>query len=51
MFYVHEVLSENRAVYEIMSKNMAKAETTDENTIWRIHFAFWLNKATRQKQF
>jgi hypothetical protein len=31
IFYVHSIFSENRAVYEIMWKNMVNTNTTDEN--------------------
>ena len=37
--------SKNRAVYEIMWKNMAKSDT-DEEIIRRMRFACWITKAT-----
>ena len=36
---------ENRAVCEIMSKNMVKPERTQ--TIWRLLVAYWVSKPTR----
>jgi hypothetical protein len=38
-------LSENRAVYEIMWKNMAKPDKS-QMTIWRTCFSCWIPKAT-----
>ena len=37
---------ENRAVYEIMSKNVVRSEATDDNIIRRVRFACWITKAT-----
>jgi hypothetical protein len=37
--------SENRAVYELMSKNMLKPE--GPQTMWRLRVACWIRKATR----
>jgi hypothetical protein len=34
--------SENRSVYEIMSKNMVELERT--HTIWRLRVAYWISK-------
>jgi hypothetical protein len=42
IFFFHE----NRAVYEIMSKNMVETEATNDVTIWRIRVACWISKAT-----
>jgi hypothetical protein len=36
---------ENRAVYEIMSKNMVELERPQ--TIWRLRVAYWVSKDTR----
>ena len=38
--------SENRTVYEIMSKNAVECEWPQMVTIWRIRVACWINKAT-----
>jgi hypothetical protein len=37
---------ENRAVYEIMSKNTVKP-CRPQMTIWRMHIACWIPKATK----
>jgi hypothetical protein len=37
---------ENRAVYEIMSKNMVQPDATDDNIIGRMRFECWRTKAT-----
>ena len=39
------LFSENRAGYEIMSKNMVEPER--RQTVWRMRVACWINKATR----
>ena len=39
--------SENRAVYEIMSKNVAEPDATSDVTIWPIRVAFCVRKTTR----
>jgi hypothetical protein len=36
---------ENRAVYEIMRKNIVEPDRP-QTTIWRMHFANWIPKAT-----
>ena len=42
-FYVQYILSENRAVYEIMSKNVVETERLQNDvTIWRIRAACWI---------
>jgi len=37
---------ENRVVYEIMWKNIAAVQTTDNNITWRMRIAYWMPKAT-----
>jgi hypothetical protein len=37
---------ENRAVYEIMWKNMVERQASDDNITRRMRFACWINKAT-----
>ena len=44
-FYVPWLFSKNRAVYEIMSKNLVEPERP-QITIWR-RLACWISKATR----
>ena len=46
-FYTQWLFSENRAVYEIMSKNMSEPERTQ--TIWRLRVAYWISKCTRSQ--
>jgi hypothetical protein len=41
---------ENRAVCEIMSKNMIRAATKNVIT-WRIRVACWISKATRTRMY
>ena len=41
--------SEDRAVYEIMSKNLVKLEATNGVTIWRIRGACWISKTTHTR--
>jgi len=39
--------SENRAVYEVMWKNMATVgQATDDNIVWRMRIAYSITKAT-----
>jgi len=39
--------SENRAVYEIMWKNIeSPSHATDDNTIWRMRIACWIATTT-----
>ena len=38
---------ENRAVHEIMSKNMVEPEKTQ--TIWRLRVAYWISTPTRAR--
>jgi len=38
--------TENRAVYEIMWKNMVEPDITDGNIIRRMCFACWITKVT-----
>jgi len=38
-------ISEHRAVYDIMWKNMVQPDRP-QTTIWRIRFACWIAKAT-----
>ena len=40
--------SENRAVYEIMWKNMAQPDTP-EMTIWRMRIACWITEVTDKR--
>jgi hypothetical protein len=41
------IFYENRAVYEIMWKNMVEAvQASDINIMWHKRFAFWTTKAT-----
>jgi hypothetical protein len=40
---------ENRAVYQILSKNTVELETTDDNKKRRMRFAQWIHKATRAR--
>jgi hypothetical protein len=42
-----KLYSENRAVYEIMTKHMGKQEATNDVTVWRIRVACWISKTTR----
>ena len=44
-FYVQQLLSENRTLYEIMCKNMVDP-ATPQMKIRRIRFACWIIKAT-----
>jgi hypothetical protein len=39
-------LADNHAVFEIMWKNMVESETTDNNILRRMLFAFWIIKGT-----
>ena len=39
--------SENRDIYEIMSKHMVEPEATSDVTVWRIHIAWWISKTIR----
>ena len=43
-FVFHKFFSENRAVYEIMSKNMVELERPQ--TIWRLRVEYWVSKDT-----
>ena len=43
-FVFSNFFSENRAVYEIMWKNMVEPDRPQ--IIWRMRFAYWINKAT-----
>ena len=45
-FYVQSFFSENRAVYEIMWRNMVETDrATDVSIIRRMRFACWITKA------
>jgi hypothetical protein len=46
MFYVQHNFSENRNVYEKMSKNFAEPEATNGNKIRRMRVACWITKPT-----
>jgi hypothetical protein len=46
-FMFSKAFSENRAVYEIMSKNLVEPERPQ--TIWLMRVACWVSKATRAK--
>jgi len=48
MFYVQNLVSENRAVYEIMWKNTLEPDTPQVTT-WRIRIACWLPKSTNKR--
>ena len=49
-FYVQYFFPpENRAVYQILSKNTVELETTDNNKERRMRFAQWIRKATRAR--
>ena len=48
-FMTSNIFSENRAVYEIMSKNMVELDRP-KMTIWR-HVACWISKATRAQAY
>jgi len=37
---------ENLVVYEIMWKNIATVQATDDNITWRMCIAYWMPKAT-----
>jgi hypothetical protein len=39
------LFSENRAVYEIMWKNMVVRQAAEDNIIWRMRFVCWIIKA------
>jgi hypothetical protein len=46
-FIFNNLFFENRAVYEIMSKNVVQLEgATNDVTIWRLRFEWWISKAT-----
>jgi hypothetical protein len=47
--YDYYIFSENRAVYEIMWKNMVEpaGQATDDNIIRHMRFACWVTKATK----
>jgi hypothetical protein len=47
-FMFSNFFSENRTVYEIMSKNMMKPERP-QTTIWRMRVPCWISNATRGK--
>ena len=47
-FMFSNFFSENRTVYEIMSKNMVKPERP-QITIWRMRVPCWISNATRGK--
>ena len=47
-FYVKYLFSENRAVYEIMSKNVVQPGATNDVTVWLICVAYWISKTTRK---
>ena len=38
--------SENCAIYEIMWKNMVEPDGPHDNSIWCMHMACWITKAT-----
>jgi hypothetical protein len=42
-------LSENRAVYEMMSKNKVEPEVTDDNVIRRMGIACLISRVTRAR--
>jgi len=44
-FYVQLPFSENRSIYEIMSKNIVEPDTP-QMTTWRMRIACWITKAT-----
>jgi len=44
-FIYSMIFTENRAVYEIIWKNMVEPERS-QMTIWRMRFACWITKAT-----
>ena len=44
---IQKRFSENRTVYDKMSKNVVETEgVTNDVTIWRIRVACWISKAT-----
>jgi hypothetical protein len=45
IFSNHFFFSENRAVYEIMWKNIVEPDRS-QKIIWRMRIAFWITKAT-----
>jgi hypothetical protein len=46
-FYVQQLFSENRALYEIMSRSVEESEgETNDVTIWRKRFVCWISKST-----
>jgi hypothetical protein len=44
-FHIQYFVPENRAVYELMWRNMVEPDRT-QMTIWRMRFACWMTKAT-----
>jgi len=44
-FHIQYFFPENRAVYELMWRNMVEPDRT-QMTIWRMRFACWMTKAT-----
>jgi hypothetical protein len=46
-FYIQQIFTENRAVYEIMWKSFGTArQATDDNITLRMRFVCWIPKAT-----
>jgi len=45
-FYIQQCFSINCAIYEILLKNIVEQDTTDDNIIWHMLIACWINKAT-----
>jgi hypothetical protein len=46
-FVFNKFLPENRAIYEILSKNEVEPEVINKVTIWQIRVACWTSKTTR----
>jgi cytidylate kinase len=46
--FMIKAFSENRTAYDTIGENMVQTDrqTTDDNTILRMHIAFWITKAT-----
>jgi hypothetical protein len=44
-FMINNSFSENRAIYEIMWKNMVEPDRP-EMTVWCMHIAYWIHKPT-----
>jgi hypothetical protein len=46
-FVSNDYFSENRAIYEIMSKNVVEPEAKNGVTVWCIRVTCWISRTTR----